>query len=1042
MSLYQNSVLKKYLRAQDPSTVDQAWQRYTDHFFNPQYQHNVRAAKEEQYQEGFLRDLFVQILGYTLHPEPDYDLTTELKNIRGAKKTDGAILQDGKAIAVIELKGTDTVSLDKIEDQAFGYKRNQPNCSYVITSNFEKLRFYIEDSIDYIDFPLFQLTRDEFDLLYLCLSRDSIFADLPKRIKTESVNEDEAITKKLYRDYSAFRREIFDSIVQRNPEHDRLTLFKSTQKLLDRFLFIFFAEDRGLLPPNAIGDIIKKWVQLRDELDAYAPLYERFKKYFGYLYTGHRDAKHEIFAYNGGLFAPDELLDSILIDDDILYAHTQRLSDYDFESEVSVNILGHIFEHSLNEIEEIQADIDGQTLDRAKTKRKKDGVFYTPKYITKYIVDHTVGQLCADQRAALDIDEAEYEKDRKGRTKKKLAELQEKLESYRSWLLTLTICDPACGSGAFLNQALEYLIAEHSYIDTLQTKLLGGGFTFPNVENAILEHNLYGVDINQESVEIAKLSLWLRTAQRGRKLSSLNDNIKCGNSLIDDPEVAGDKAFSWEEEFPDVFDKGGFDVVIGNPPYVRAEYLGDIKLYLESKYKVYHSASDLFAYFYEKGIHIIKPEKGTLSYISNTFDKTTAGEVLRLYLQTEVSLDEYVDLTEVKVFDGATTYPVIITISDVRPSKSHLFDYKKIKKDSIISIELNTVKPINVMQSRLEASTWAFLSVEMNDLLDKIKEHKSVRSLFGKCYRGLITGLNEAFIVPVGAFKSTHIKNIYEGKEIMKWLSPVPEQSLILFESKWTNETFPELTEEEHLDNLRSRFPDIMEHLLQFQEKAIKRYDKGEYWWELRNCAYYDLFEQPKIIFPNLQNQNKFCFDDQGVYINAPAVFLPTDNKTLLCILNSNMVWAFLRSICVVRSGGYIEVKPQYFEQIPIPDLSNVDFSESADHIISLTSQSHKIVASFIKLLQSKYPIEKLSKKLQSWYDLDFGEFLAELKKKKVKLSLQEQAEWMPYFEEQRAAVQEIRTQIDRIDAEIDQMVYQLYGLTEEEIAIVEEAVG
>ena len=120
-------------------------------------------------------------------------------------------------------------------------------------------------------------------------------------------------------------------------------------------------------------------------------------------------------------------------------------------------------------------------------------------------------------------------------------------------MLELTICDPACGSGAFLNQALEFLINEHHTIDELNARLFGSTMVFRDVENQILENNLFGVDINEESVDIARLSLWLRTAQRGRKLTTLNKNIKCGNSLIDDPAVAGDKAFKWEEEFPYVF---------------------------------------------------------------------------------------------------------------------------------------------------------------------------------------------------------------------------------------------------------------------------------------------------------------------------------------------------------------------------------------------------------------------------------------------------------------------------------------------------------
>ena len=180
-----------------------------------------------------------------------------------------------------------------------------------------------------------------------------------------------------------------------------------------------------------------------------------------------------------------------------------------------------------------------------------------PKYITKYIVDNTVGKLCDEKKAELNIIDEEYAKGRTNRKKETLKKLDENLQTYRNWLLDITICDPACGSGAFLNQALEYLMEEHRYIDELESQLLGAGFTFPGVENHILENNIFGVDINEESIEIAKLSLWLRTAQRGRKLTSLNNNIKCGNSLIDDPEVAGEKAFNWHQELPTVFDKGG-----------------------------------------------------------------------------------------------------------------------------------------------------------------------------------------------------------------------------------------------------------------------------------------------------------------------------------------------------------------------------------------------------------------------------------------------------------------------------------------------------
>ncbi|MBL0309037.1 MAG: N-6 DNA methylase [Bacteroidetes bacterium] len=545
MALFQKSVLRKHLNEQDKHLVAEAFAKFSAHFGSAAIQQNICDAKEEEYQEGFVRDLFVNVLGYTLKPQPEYNFVLEKKNATDSKKADGAVMKGEAVHAVVELKGTDTVDLDHVETQAFGYKNNQKGCAYVITSNFEKLRFYIEDSVEHLEFDLFHLSADDFAVLYLCLHKDNLLANLPATIKSASVNQEQGITKKLYNDYSNFKRQLYHNIHTLNPGFDKLVVYKKTQKLLDRFLFILFAEDKQLLPPNSIREILKQWEQLK-ELDEVVPLYERYKKYFGYLNTGHKGKQHDIFAYNGGLFAPDEVLDNITIDDTLLYDSTFALSQYDFETEVDVNILGHIFEHSLNDVDAVAAEAEGKQLEKDKTRRKKDGVFYTPKYITKYIVENTVGKLCDEKKAALEIKDEDYSG---GKKKKDKRALNDKLESYRQWLLQLTILDPACGSGAFLNQALEFLIAEHRKVDELRAKLFEDSITLTDVENHILENNLYGVDLNEESIEIAKLSLWLRTAKKGRKLSALNHNIKCGNSLIDDPAVAGDKAFKWEKEF-------------------------------------------------------------------------------------------------------------------------------------------------------------------------------------------------------------------------------------------------------------------------------------------------------------------------------------------------------------------------------------------------------------------------------------------------------------------------------------------------------------
>jgi hypothetical protein len=646
MSLYQASVLKNYLNLQEKQIVEKAYKKYTKYFLDAAIQENIRNSKEEEYQGIFLTELFVNILDYTLKPKADFNLVAEYKNQNNARKADGAILQNDIAVGVIELKGTNTKDLESIRKQAFDYKANQKGCVYVITSNFEKLRFYINDATEFEEFNLFELSIERFALLFLCLQKDNILNNVPLKIKEASIVKEEQITKEFYKDYSLFKRELYRDLVKNNAKrlktesslratakqslddlseeqkteqqqldkNVKLTLFKKSQKLIDRFLFIFFAEDRSLLPANSTELILQKWkadIDFGDE----RPLYNLFKQYFHFLDQGRQGTKSrgEIYAYNGGLFKEDTLLDGLEIDNELLYKHTHKLAGYDFESQVDVNILGHIFENSLNEIESVNAEIEGADFDKQTSKRKKDGVFYTPKYITKYIVENTVGKLCTEKKTDLGIKEEEYFKGRKNRNKATIANLVDLLDTYRDWLLQLTICDPACGSGAFLNQALNFLIAEHTYIDELKTKVLGGGFQFSDIENTILENNIFGVDLNEESVEIAKLSLWLRTAQPRRKLNDLSSNIKCGNSLIDSKAVAGDKAFHWEIQFPQVFEKGGFDVIIGNPPYGVNITTG--KEYFRKHYECIEGPFEIYKIFIEKSLHLLKP-LGLLGFIT------------------------------------------------------------------------------------------------------------------------------------------------------------------------------------------------------------------------------------------------------------------------------------------------------------------------------------------------------------------------------------------------------------------------------------------
>lgn len=1072
MSLYQNSVLNKYLKQQDSDAVTKAFKKFAKYFHDSKIQENIRSSKEEEYQGIFLTELFSKILGYTMKPNADFNLVAEYKNEKNSKKADGAILKDNQALAVIELKGTNTKDLEKARQQAFDYKANQTGCVYVIISNFEKIRFYINNAVDYEEFDLFTLNQERFELLYLCLAKDNLLSNIPLRIKEASIQEEEKITKKFYADYSLFKRELFRDLVKLNMKNEvfraelnledkerankniKLHLFRKSQKLIDRFLFIFFAEDRGLLPPNSTLKILEQWDKLKD-LDAYAPLYNRYKLYFKYLDTGRKgtDKSAEIFAYNGGLYKPDAVLDSLLISDDLLFKHTKDLSNYDFESQVDVNILGHIFENSLNEIESVNAEIEGTDFDKQKTKRKKDGVFYTPKYITKYIVDNTIGKLCADKKMELNIVEKEYQPKRKTETKKKLLA---PLEEYRDWLLQLTILDPACGSGAFLNQALDFLIKEHTYVDELQTNLLGGGFVFPNIENTVLENNIFGVDLNEESVEIAKLSLWLRTAQPRRKLNVLSSNIKCGNSLIDSKTIAGDKAFKWEEEFSEIFARGGFDVVIGNPPYVRQELFTDSKNYLQKNYNVYHGLADLYVYFFEKGISLLK-KGGLFSIIvANKWLRVTYGVALREWLK-KCFIQEIIDFGDLPVFTDATAYPCIITLSNKSTTGSFFATQPKHLKFSALDDYVNTHR-FQINQNLLEPEGWNLVDERKTKLLNKINSKGvSLHEYTGGIVRrGIITGLNEAFVIDektknrliVNKNNSPIIKPLLAGRNVKKYSIDFQNTYLILFPFGFTNS---ERGEKEPWEYITTKYHEIADHLLQHKEKAIKRRDKGEYWWELRACDFYDEFEKAKIIYPNICKQPEFTYDDSSFYTNQKCFIIPKDDKYLLGVLNSKLFFFLFKMILPKLRGGFFEPGYTYLRHFPIipsdiDGVLNKGITEGVALQLDQNSQLQNIYSKFQKYILTQFINIDLSKKFRNWNELEFGEFITELNKaiKKAggeKLSKMDEMEWMEVFETKKAEAQTLKAEIDKTDKEIDQMVYTLYGLTEEEIAIIEESV-
>lgn len=698
-----------------------------------------------------------------------------------------------------------------------------------------------------------------------------------------------------------------------------------------------------------------------------------------------------------------------MISDELLYRHTKKLSEYDFKSDVDVNILGHIFEHSLSEIEEVTQRIMGIEVDSSKSKRKKDGVFYTPPYITKYIVENTVGKLCMEKKQELDIKEEEYFSDRKRQKQTKL-HLLEQLGAYREWLLQITILDPACGSGAFLNAALAFLMDEHRLIDEMEAKVAGSTIVFQDVENCILENNLYGVDINEESVEIAQLALWLRTAKPQRKLNSLNKNIKCGNSLISDPAIAGDKAFDWEKEFPQVFAKGGFDVVIGNPPYVDIKQIDQCQVdFLFSQYKTAENRINLYAIFIEKGYEIIKL-KGYLSYVNpNSMLINSSYTKLRKLLVEDVY--DIVKLPD-NVFEDAKVETIIIAVQKLL--KSGTLTTRVFPKDVILKeISSNLVNCVD-KKEWINQSDCIFNIYVDSDILNLL--HK-LEGEYDKL--GHIADFSLG-ITPYDKYKG-HSEDIIKNK---KFHSSIIEDSSCK----------PLITGE---------------NIIRYNvSNNVKEYIKYGSW--LGAPREERFFTEPRIIIRQIVSGNPLRiyagYTEEALYFTQIGFAIIPKNigriKYILALLNSKLINFY-------HKYRYLDLEKSLFQKIlianckefPIPKISSNGeqvFISLVDEILSVNQKLQEIRRRFLRRLLDNFDRIKITGTLSVFDQLEFADFLKELKKQKITLKLSQQDEWEEYFNDYRTECLKLSEQIEKTDREIDLRVYKLYGLTYDEVLIVD----
>ncbi|MDY0391795.1 MAG: Eco57I restriction-modification methylase domain-containing protein [Candidatus Bipolaricaulis sp.] len=859
------------------------------------------------------------------------------------------------------------------------------------------------------------------------------------------------------KEIEAWREELARNIALRNPGLSQRELNFAVQRTIDRIIFLRICEDRGIEPYGGLQALL-------NGENVYARLGELFRR---------ADER-----YNSGLFhfrpekgraePPDELTLGLAVDDKVVKDILRRLyypdSPYEF-SVLPADILGQVYEQFLGKVIRLTPGHRAVVEEKPEV-RKAGGVYYTPTYIVDYIVKNTVGELL------------------QGKTSQEVSGFTPNWRPSKK-LHPLRVLDPACGSGSFLLGAYQYLLDWYRdrYVEdgaekyargrnprlyriSLPSPAAGRGvggegewrLTTAERKRILLTH-IYGVDIDPQAVEVTKLSLLLKVLEgetqetldsfyrlfQERALPDLGANIKCGNSLIgpdfyetaeaaglDREELLRINPFDWHAEFPEVFpssaspsgrgegEGGGFDAVIGNPPYIRIQALREFHAgQVEYLKRRYHAGSkgnfDIYVLFVERGLELLN-KTGRLGFIlPNKFFIAKYGEPLRKLLSEGRHVSHIVHFGDQQVFAGGTTYTALLFLDKTGTGKCDF-----VQVDDLAAWQTaGHARRREVKAERIMSQEWAFLTENLAPVLEKLDSfpHR-LRDLTARMFQGLITGADKVFILTDlgdGRFFSAALQTevalepalmhpLCKGSvNIRRYTIDTPTKS-ILFPYRIADGRAGLLSKQE----LAARYPMAWAYLsanrpvLESRERGKWKHDRWYAFGRSQNLAEMD---QVKILTPSIARRASFTLDGKGRFYfvgsgggggGGYGLTLRREHglsyEYVLGLLNSILLDLYLQSRSSRFSGGFYAYNRQYLEQLPI---RTIDFSDPADK-----ARHDKMV----ELVQRM---------------LDLHKQLAAAKTEHEKTALQRQ--------------------IVATDHQIDRLVYDLYGLTADEIRIVEE---
>lgn len=953
----------------------------------------------------------------------------------------------------MELKGTKHKDLTKKMgllqtpvQQATNYASAKKETKWAIVSNYNEFRFFDPSARDsYISFKFRQLKNEEILKKFLLIfSKFSLIdEDIPTKLLTETKIIERKLEDEFYELYSETRLMLIKELEHSSENIDRFESIRLAQLILNRFIFICFAEDILLIPSETIADVLITPIKHKNLFEF--TMWERLNELFRFVDKGNEE--RGIHPFNGGLFKEnlrnleirDKIEDASFFDDcrtvwtfndqydDIeklsgvykdtlnpIYKNLLTISSFDFGSEISVNILGHIFENSINDIEKLK--------DNIIEKRKKDGVFYTPEYITNYICKNAILSFLSKDGSAKSIPKLinEYE------STNSLDELDYNLKNIK-------ILDPACGSGSILNKAVDILIDIHeAYHEVKYANDQSLNPFIDNLENRkqIISNNIFGVDLNEESVDITKLSLFLKLAttsgiKQGFKLPNLDKNIKCGNSLVND-ETIEKKSFNWQKEFKDIFNEGGFDIIVGNPPYVsigKSEYSNDYKKYLKNNYETAFQKYDLYVLFMELSLKILK-NRGLLCYIVPfPLLNQDYGLKLRQLILKDCEIEEIFDLSDYKIFKDAEVRNIIITITkNIQNNNNNLIRIKKqINDPQLLTNDFKYLK-----QDIYSFTYQNMFRLELTDnnvynLIKKIQEKSNQK-------------LNDIVFTSWGA-RGTPIKKFHLDSKIndncKKMIKGVNiNRFSINYDNKWLNYDLDKLYRPSMVEFFEPE--KIVVKKVSGKEGLIAAYDNNSYYTDDSLCCI-TLKHNFKEVDPNILKKHKLYLDDESINNS-----LNYNLKYVLAFINSDIINFYFKNMI----GYDLNVYPTNILELPFISLSKdkqMPFINLVDNIILSNVKLTNEINSFHKWLTRTFKIA-LSSNLKNYYNNNFNYFLDELKNKKVDTKPRNVQELLEKeFNNSIDIIQQLKKEIEKSENQINKLIYELYDLTPEEIQLIEQ---